>query len=210
MKTCQQCGLEFDPVNERPCHPAKYCSRRCRDDARRTLVTLTCVQCGQQFLRKAYMTDWSQERGPFCGFRCYAAWQSQHSRAQANPNYVPESHLVLTCDWCGGNFHRIRSYRGGQHSFCGRGCFEAFASEHFRCSHPTNYGQSWPVLRRRASERDNHRCRDCGSEEALVVHHLAPYLAFDFGPDAHELDNLLTVCRACHRARHNQLVASPR
>ena len=91
MKICQQCGKEFDPVNERPSHPAKYCSRACSHAAQRTRVTLTCRQCGKTFERKAYMKNWSQERGPFCGFECYGQWQHENTRGTVNPNYKPDS-----------------------------------------------------------------------------------------------------------------------
>ena len=91
MKICQQCGIEFDPVNERPSHPAKYCSRPCSFEAQRTLVTLECRQCGKSFRRKAYMADWSQDRGPFCGFGCYGQWQKENTVGPANPNYYPDS-----------------------------------------------------------------------------------------------------------------------
>ena len=91
MKTCEQCGKEFDPVNERPSHPAKFCCRACSFEAQRTLVTLTCSQCGQKFRRKAYMNGWSQERGPFCSFACYGQWQHEHTAGPANPNYSHEA-----------------------------------------------------------------------------------------------------------------------
>lgn len=88
MKTCQQCGKLFDPVNERPSHPAKYCSRSCRDDSQRTKVLMTCRQCGKQFHRKAYMKDWSKDRGPFCGFGCYGQWQHENLQGAASPTYL--------------------------------------------------------------------------------------------------------------------------
>ena len=99
MKTCQQCGKSFDPVNERPSHPAMYCSRSCSHAAQRTKVTLVCRQCGQSFQRKAYMVDWSQERGPFCGFRCYGRWQSEHMTGPANPTYNPDSTKRDAWNW---------------------------------------------------------------------------------------------------------------
>jgi hypothetical protein len=99
MKICQQCGREFDPVNERPSHPAKYCSRGCSHAAQRTLVTLTCRQCDREFRRKAYMKDWSQERGPFCGFACYGRWQKEHMAGSANPNYVSQSNAQGAGQW---------------------------------------------------------------------------------------------------------------
>lgn len=37
------------------------------------------------------MQDWSQERGPFCGFACYAAWQRENAKGLANPNFRESS-----------------------------------------------------------------------------------------------------------------------
>jgi hypothetical protein len=85
--TCQQCGQEFLTRDYWRQPPPKYCSRKCRDVAQTTRVTLECVQCLRQFERKAYMADWSRERGPFCGFDCYALWQAIHMRGEKNPNY---------------------------------------------------------------------------------------------------------------------------
>ena len=51
-------------------------------------------------------------------------------------------------------------------------------------------------VRKQALARDGYRCRACGIAEDLTVHHevkarTAPDLAFS-------LDNLITLCRACH------------
>jgi hypothetical protein len=89
--TCEQCGHSFLAMDHRPNRPTKYCSRACRDEAQRTRVELTCRQCGSTFRRKAYMQDWSQDRGPFCGFACYGEWQKQHTAGAANPNFRPTS-----------------------------------------------------------------------------------------------------------------------
>jgi 5-methylcytosine-specific restriction endonuclease McrA len=45
------------------------------------------------------MADWSQERGPFCGFRCYADWQRVHSTGPANPNYREHSTARQSSEW---------------------------------------------------------------------------------------------------------------
>ena len=75
---CRFCGQSFEPAQKgdrTPSHllrnPPQYCSRSCRDSVIRTRVSLTCRQCGQEFARKAYMKDWSKERGPFCSMACY-------------------------------------------------------------------------------------------------------------------------------------------
>jgi len=87
-KVCLQCGKEFLPKDERQNRPAKYCSRACSHKAQKTKVTLVCRQCGREFQRKAYMKEWSKERGPFCNFECYGQWQKSHSLGEKNPNYV--------------------------------------------------------------------------------------------------------------------------
>ena len=91
MKICETCDKEFDPVNERPSHPARYCCRECAFEAQRTKVVLTCRQCGKEFQRKAYMKDWSKDRGPFCGFQCYGQWQKENTCGPKSPSYVATS-----------------------------------------------------------------------------------------------------------------------
>lgn len=55
----------------------------------------------------------------------------------------------------------------------------------------------WRYLAARVRARDGHACRDCGSRTSLHVHHLTYERIF------HEpLDDLITVCDECHRARH--------
>ena len=87
---CQQCQTTFEARDWRANRPTKYCSRRCRDQANTTRVTLTCVQCQQPFERKAYQADWSQERGPFCSMPCYGLWQRENVTGPANPMYGVE------------------------------------------------------------------------------------------------------------------------
>jgi ribosomal protein S27AE len=96
---CQQCGRSFDCLDYRRNRPPKYCSRKCRDIAQTTRVMLACRQCGQSFERKAYMEEWSQDRGPFCSFDCYGRWQSENTTGGANPNFVPRSNARLAGQW---------------------------------------------------------------------------------------------------------------
>jgi 5-methylcytosine-specific restriction endonuclease McrA len=89
---CHQCHQSFEARDWRENRPTRYCSRRCRDAAQTTRVTLMCVQCHRDFDRKAYQQDWSKERGPFCGMACYAEWQRQNLpgvvlKAQSNARY---------------------------------------------------------------------------------------------------------------------------
>ncbi|MGB9776634.1 MAG: DEAD/DEAH box helicase, partial [Anaerolineae bacterium] len=75
---------------------------------------------------------------------------------------------------------------------------------------PTDYGPDWPAQRAAALARDGYRCRHCGTPEReghpLEVHHLVPFAAFGYVPGvndfyrlANRLENLITLCPACHR-----------
>ena len=54
-------------------------------------------------------------------------------------------------------------------------------------------GIRWRNAKRKAKNRDNHRCCECGSEKNLQVHHIKsdPALAFT-------VSNLKTLCIDCH------------
>jgi DEAD/DEAH box helicase domain-containing protein len=75
---------------------------------------------------------------------------------------------------------------------------------------PTDYGPDWPVQRDAARAREGHRCRHCGAPEREGrqhdVHHITPFRVFGYVPSvndlhklANRLENLITLCPACHR-----------
>ncbi len=83
---------------------------------------------------------------------------------------------------------------------------------------PNDYGPNWQAQRQKALQRDQFRCRMCGaallgpegesamSGRDLHVHHIRPFRDFDYTPgrndnylQANRLENLITLCAACHR-----------
>jgi hypothetical protein len=73
---------------------------------------------------------------------------------------------------------------------------------------PVEYGAYWDRQRERALERDGWVCQDCGLFDdehrerhgyGLDVHHLEKAREFEDRREAHELENLVALCRACHR-----------
>lgn len=54
------------------------------------------------------------------------------------------------------------------------------------------------LLRQSVLERDDYKCQKCDSENNLDVHHLIPESVN--GPS--EINNLVTLCRSCHRRAH--------
>ncbi|NOY97734.1 MAG: DEAD/DEAH box helicase [Chloroflexi bacterium] len=67
---------------------------------------------------------------------------------------------------------------------------------------PNQYGPDWPRLRDAVRARDGRRCRVCGAPEtdrAHHVHHKTPFRSFASAAEANRMDNLVTLCAACHR-----------
>jgi DEAD/DEAH box helicase domain-containing protein len=71
-------------------------------------------------------------------------------------------------------------------------------------------GPNWEEQRSQARARDGFRCRHCGVVErtgrAHDVHHIEPFRTFGYVRgkndqylEANRLENLVTLCRACHR-----------
>jgi DEAD/DEAH box helicase domain-containing protein len=69
-------------------------------------------------------------------------------------------------------------------------------------SSPNNYGPNWNTQREQARQRDGYRCQMCGLPEqgrSHDVHHKIPFRAFSLPVEANQLNNLVTLCHACHR-----------
>jgi DEAD/DEAH box helicase domain-containing protein len=71
-------------------------------------------------------------------------------------------------------------------------------------------GPNWDEQRNQARARDGYRCRHCGAAErpdrAHDVHHVEPFRSFGYVRgkndnylEANRLENLVTLCRSCHR-----------
>ncbi|NOX62931.1 MAG: DEAD/DEAH box helicase [Chloroflexi bacterium] len=76
-------------------------------------------------------------------------------------------------------------------------------------SDPIDYGPNWVEQRELARARDGFRCTQCGAPERghrqHDVHHIRPFRSFGYIPgvnnahlEANRLENLRTLCRACH------------
>jgi DEAD/DEAH box helicase domain-containing protein len=67
---------------------------------------------------------------------------------------------------------------------------------------PNNYGPNWPRIRKLVLQRDGYTCQACGAPERdkpLHVHHKIPLRSFASPDHANQMDNLVTLCSACHR-----------
>jgi len=65
-----------------------------------------------------------------------------------------------------------------------------------------DYGSNWPALRAAVRLRDEYRCQVCGLPEngrQHEVHHKQPFRQFASLAEANRMNNLVTLCPACHR-----------
>jgi DEAD/DEAH box helicase domain-containing protein len=77
---------------------------------------------------------------------------------------------------------------------------------------PNDYGTNWKTQRDLARKRDNFKCQVCGLLEENKphhVHHITPLRLFESSFDSNALNNLITLCPACHkRAETNVRIRS--
>lgn len=160
----------------------------------------------------------SEKPGEFCA-NCVENEPWRHVREierDENPRWNGGK-LTLSCDVCDGTVERHPSAISGEATLCDRECFEAWLSDEFTGEgHPNwrgggneSYGPGWNPVRERALERDDYACVLCGTDADELgrnpdVHHLVPVRVFVESPlltieDAHTLDNVVSLCPACHR-----------
>ena len=68
---------------------------------------------------------------------------------------------------------------------------------------PNEYGPQWNAIRDTVRAQDQYTCQVCGAPEngrPHDVHHKTPFRTFASYKEANRLDNLITLCRVCHRS----------
>lgn len=60
------------------------------------------------------------------------------------------------------------------------------------------YPPDWDYIRQEALDRDNHKCKRCGSNYSLHVHHIISLSH----SGSNDLSNLITLCEDCHAQCH--------
>lgn len=166
---CDECGDQF-MVKQSEEDSSKYCSRECVYNAQsKDKETYNCVNCGDKVMKMAHDV---RNGNTTCSKECHSEYMSSIRRGEDNPQ------------WQGGRFEY--------------------------------YGPNWPEQRKAALNRDDHSCDECDMtqdehyqnyDEDLHVHHKVPrrQIIDEDEPTleqfelANSLDNLVTVCKSCHR-----------
>ena len=106
----------------------------------------------------------------------------------------PTCAVTAICKTCGNEFEKTNY----QHRhYCSESCSNRYKAELY-------FGGNYLTV----LERDGFKCRKCGSHQSHHVHHID--LSGRFKKTNRELcnnnlDNLITLCNACHQSLHNEL-----
>jgi hypothetical protein len=60
----------------------------------------------------------------------------------------------------------------------------------------------WQQMRLRVFERDKFTCRGCGDKKNTLHAHHPVYSKIADGPWDYEIDEIITLCSACHSSEH--------
>jgi hypothetical protein len=156
-------------------------------------VERTCPECGKWYWASAVRLR--HGRQTTCSRECSYRWRFRKL----------ERRLTFICIGCGAEFWRNPSQlenKIGAGKFCSRKCRDAHRIGEL---HPqylggpeATRGPNWQAQKRRARERDERICQECGAP-GQDVHHIRPFRLFDDYREANDLANLTTLCRPCHR-----------
>lgn len=94
--------------------------------------------------------------------------------------------------------------------FCDLDCYGAWLSENivgedhhmWKGANP-EYAYGWSKIQRAARVRDGYQCRVCGVTKSELgrnpdVHHIKPVREFEHPRDAHDMENVISLCPSCH------------
>jgi len=168
--TCNECSETYS-VKPSKADQSKFCSRECKRKSWKVdKKEYSCANCNKQVKLKPYVRNKSNE--VTCSKKCFKEYLSELRKGEANPQ------------WKGGRF--------------------------------LYYGPNWQDQRSKALERDDYSCEECDMtrdshyqhyNEDLHVHHKVPRRqiidedepTFEQFELANSLDNLVTLCKSCHK-----------
>ena len=144
---CEICGDEFEVKAARQ-DEARYCSRECQADAKRTDHTeIECETCGDVF----EVPPSQVEKARFCSSECRQENQRQAWTGKENPRWKGGSETIV-CEQCGDEFD-VKPVVADRRRFCSEECKgRAYAEERVGDGNP------------RWKEYVTLTCEQCGDE----------------------------------------------
>ncbi|MCO8244042.1 MULTISPECIES: HNH endonuclease [unclassified Haladaptatus] len=204
-RTCKGCGKQFydEKARKQFCQSCSPNAAENNGNWRGGRVITECHECGSEF---SYYP--SNKKGIYCS-DCI---QKATGLLPENPSKKGKR-IETECLYCHEQMIVRPSRNKGRSRgiFCDMGCYGSWLSEnivgenHHQWEDSTiNYTGRWWRIRQQALERDARTCQQCGKTESEIgqtpdVHHIIRLREFDNPQEAHRLDNVITLCRSCHR-----------
>ena len=202
---CDWCGEQH---YRRPSHvyDHNFCSKACfKAWIQKDKPRILCEWCGKEFL----VSPVREESAKFCSPECYQKWRTTERIGMRG-----DPPVGVECSWCGAKLQRKPArIKRSEHHFCDTVCMGKWRAENvvgeahplFLGGREPYYGANWKRQRRIRRKKDNHTCQGCGMTEdelgrAMDVHHIMPFRKFGLEEykQANRLDNLVSLCPACH------------
>ena len=167
-----------------------------------------CDLCGEKFTRQRKSIDRSE--GCYCSMKC----RYEYPRREEYGWHCPRcgERLEGKQEWCSSEECRKANADNEDAAPGGRIVYRIRVGGVGPL--PFN-GKLWQERRRAALVRDGFRCRACGMSRRehrrrygrdLNVHHRVPRRQFDAADEAHDLENLATLCCRCHRIAESESI----
>ena len=180
--------------------------------------TYECAYCGEQF--KRYPSKVTTEE-PCCSPSCATKLQVEEMNIEDH-NFYDGGSVSVECENCGKQLERRPcKLERSEKFFCGKECESEWKTgKRTGKDHPNwkggvriSYGPNWHKQRNKRIEMDGDMCVVCKrpnsvekekTGSSLTVHHIQPIRSYMVDGEidyerANRLDNLVTLCGACHR-----------
>lgn len=207
---CKGCGQEFQQGYK----TQRYCNKKCANKNKADPTKKTIYECKWCHMK---FDGWICQPRQFCSASCHGKfystnppeWHKQRKRD-------PKNYFIRNCEQCGKQFERHNCFIKVAR-FCSDDCRSIWisinrrGSNHFswQGKYTPNHGPNWNRQRQKARERDNNTCQICNyksNTRKLDVHHIIPFHNFNGDYEkANNLENLITLCRPCHRKEDAKL-----
>jgi len=156
-----------------------------------------CKRCSREFEKYVRPSYFTTGRVPqYCSIKCFNAGK-----------HGPVTAVMVECAWCSNKLERVPSKIKQSRSglfFCNRLCKERAQADinnsKFDAIRPQHYGKGDGKndYRKRAFAVYPPNCHVCGYDKlaVLVIHHI------DCDRENNNIENLIPVCRNCHKEIH--------
>lgn len=206
MPECPTCDKQLENEVGVKSHHAQV-----HDESIADKSVFTCEVCGSDF--EGYTCNSNR----FCSSECKHVWDSERMSGDGSPTYKGAKKEVA-CDNCDEKFERYRSQLSDYDSnYCSYECkasaqvgtMEGEDNPAWKGGEvPFGRGKLWESISQEIVDCDG-KCLSCGKTNTqhlsdtgrrLDVHHVKPLREYDEAENAHDIDNLVSLCRQCHNA----------